>query len=339
MHLKCSVPASSGQENNSSAPSASDFVAFHITRDALPRWLQLSEVARKVHAILASLPGVFRDGWRGSRRKLRELYREMAGSWLNGHRLQAVLDELVAAGFLDIRQMRRAMAVTVRAPGRESTRPGPGIASTRTGYREYPASTIPAEVPDSEVTATTSSIESSSNPPPPRPSPAADECIRQQTERGTSDRAADDLVDRVRSRFDGQIGAATVRRLVDETSEENVTNQLDWFDFRDSSWARRGPVAAFVVYCRDRAGEPETLITQRRREAQQAQEILDQAARKKRNQIIREEVQQALETLSDDVIEACRDAARQALGIFYRGPESPSFRAAFQREVLAASEA
>jgi hypothetical protein len=72
------------------------------------------------------------------------------------------------------------------------------------------------------------------------------------------------LIAAVRAKFRNAISRKTVKRLVRETSGENVAAQLRWFDDRDSSWARKGPVVAFITWCRQELAEPDHLVARRR---------------------------------------------------------------------------
>ncbi len=69
----------------------------------------------------------------------------------------------------------------------------------------------------------------------------------------------------VRSLFRNQISERLIHQIIDDTSLENLCNQLAWFKHRDASWARKGPVAAFVAYCRQEASEPDSLAAARKR--------------------------------------------------------------------------
>lgn len=64
------------------------------------------------------------------------------------------------------------------------------------------------------------------------------------------------VVAAVRNKFRNSISKRKIIELIENTGLENVRNQLRWFPYRDNSWARNGPVAAFVSYCNQEMGEP-----------------------------------------------------------------------------------
>jgi DNA-binding Lrp family transcriptional regulator len=63
----------------------------------------------------------------------------------------------------------------------------------------------------------------------------------------------------VRKYFKNQISTKKILELIGNTSAGNVKSQLEWFPHRDSSWARKGPVVAFIVYCQQQLEEPDAL--------------------------------------------------------------------------------
>jgi len=63
----------------------------------------------------------------------------------------------------------------------------------------------------------------------------------------------------VRKYFKNQISMKKILELIGKTSAENVKSQLEWFPYRDNSWARKGPVVAFIVYCEQQLEEPDAL--------------------------------------------------------------------------------
>lgn len=68
-----------------------------------------------------------------------------------------------------------------------------------------------------------------------------------------------DLVEAVRKYFRNMISRNKIISLIRESSLDNVNKQLEWFPYRDNTWARKGPVAAFITYCGQELGEPEGL--------------------------------------------------------------------------------
>jgi hypothetical protein len=140
----------------------------------------------------------------------------------------------------------------------------------------------------------------------------------------------------VRERFRGQISSATIRRLVEETSFENVTRQFEWFDLRDNSWARRGPVAAFVVYCRNEAGEPEILEINRKKAELQQQPPKPTPVRSiaPRRESDDEAYPWLLAALSQGELERIKGEVRSSIGAFFTNEDAPSFKSLFRTAVM-----
>jgi hypothetical protein len=78
-----------------------------------------------------------------------------------------------------------------------------------------------------------------------------------RTLRTASELTPDTLIAAVVQKFGGSISKRMARKLIEQHGLETVHEQLEYFDFRDNSWADKGPAAAFVTYCRDRVAMPE----------------------------------------------------------------------------------
>lgn len=147
-----------------------------------------------------------------------------------------------------------------------------------------------------------------------------------------------DTVAAVLEKFNHCISEQTILRLIEETSEDNVRQQLDWFDHRDSSWATRGPAAAFVTYCKQQAGEPEavardTMIAQRKRteqEQEQRREAYEAFVQAEYERITSELPTEAVAELKVSVMQELKKSP------FWRDveEESPVFQANLQARVL-----
>ncbi len=79
-------------------------------------------------------------------------------------------------------------------------------------------------------------------------------------------RSEQKLIKAVRKTFKNRISERKIVELIEKTGLENVVNQLKWLPHRDNSWARNGPVVAFIVYCEQQLEEPETLKARQRNE-------------------------------------------------------------------------
>jgi len=71
------------------------------------------------------------------------------------------------------------------------------------------------------------------------------------------------LIQAVRKALKNRISERKVIELIEKTGSQNVENQLKWLPHRDNSWARKGPVVAFIVYCEQQLEEPIELKRQR----------------------------------------------------------------------------
>lgn len=71
----------------------------------------------------------------------------------------------------------------------------------------------------------------------------------------------EEVIAAVRRYFQNRIGRSKIAKLITETGLENVRDQLAWFPCRDISWARNGPVAAFVTFCELEMSGPESRKT------------------------------------------------------------------------------
>ena len=70
---------------------------------------------------------------------------------------------------------------------------------------------------------------------------------------------SEEVVAAVRKKFRNSISKRKIIELIQNTNLENVRNQLVWFPYRDNSWARKGPVVAFITYCEQEMSEPENI--------------------------------------------------------------------------------
>lgn len=84
------------------------------------------------------------------------------------------------------------------------------------------------------------------------------------------DLAADteDLLARLRAELPSLVTSAA-QKLLRTVGPEVMARQLDWLPQRDLSWAKRGPAAAYVTYCRNNEPPP-PVVEQQERVAQAA---------------------------------------------------------------------
>jgi len=97
-----------------------------------------------------------------------------------------------------------------------------------------------------------------------------------------------DLVEEIVHKFKGYISAYKVEELIEKCGKENVQNQLKWFDFRDNSWAKNGPVAAFIFYCESQTESPEAFLKAQRENYTQEQENAKKRQKRQYNGYVKE---------------------------------------------------
>lgn len=77
------------------------------------------------------------------------------------------------------------------------------------------------------------------------------------------------LIDELLATFKGLSRAKAVH-LIADCSVDAVRDQLAWFPHRDNTWATKGPLAAFIHYCRDGSPKPEAVEQEERRREEEA---------------------------------------------------------------------
>lgn len=81
-----------------------------------------------------------------------------------------------------------------------------------------------------------------------------------------------ELIQAVVDKFQGNISSKTAEQLIERHGFDTVRDQLYWFDYRDNTWADKGPAAAFTTYCRSQTAPPpayEEMIEEERRKQQE----------------------------------------------------------------------
>ena len=323
------------------------YIPFRVRRGRYRNWANLTAVAKNVHGLLCMLPGGTNGGWHGSVRKLQRLYAQEVGTSLRQDQIKRAVQELIDAGFLRTEPYRRQLTSFATLDPTQGEQQVADEAELKSfgGVSEVHAdhaqgctqntstSRIPVEGRSVEATAwlnATDGLASIRRLPAPEPEEVVEE--RVQGAGGADD--VDAVVDAVRARFDNDIGVHTIRNLIDETSLENVRNQLEWFAYRNSSWAQKGPPAAFVTYVRDQKGEPAALAARRRRRAREDQERRERESQGALARHQEERYQTALEALSEDDLEELKQQARTSVGAFYQGDDTPVFQGVLKSLVL-----
>ena len=323
------------------------YIPFRVRRGQFRDWAKFTKVAKNLYGLLCMLPGGTNRGWHGSLRKLQRLYAEEVGTSLRQDQIKCAVQELINSGFLRTepyqRQLTSFITLDPKLGERQITSDGVpepvgDVAEVHADHVQgctQNASTSPIPVEGRSVETTTrpnaagclSSVRRSTTPEP-------EEVVEKFVHGPSGADNVDAVVDAVRACFENEIGVHTIRRLIDETSLENVSNQFAWFSHRDNRWALNGPVAAFVTYVRDQKGEPASLVAQRRRRVQDQRERLERESREAHRVHQEERYQAAVEVLPAIVIEELKQQARTSLGRFYRGDDTPAFKGMLQRLVL-----
>ncbi len=70
----------------------------------------------------------------------------------------------------------------------------------------------------------------------------------------------EELTKTITETFDGHISFQKAKQLIELHGLEQICNQLNYFEYRDNSWANKGPAAAFITYCRDEKPAPEAYV-------------------------------------------------------------------------------
>ena len=323
------------------------YIPFRVRRGQFRDWAKFTKVAKNLYGLLCMLPGGTNRGWHGSLRKLQRLYAEEVGTSLRQDQIKCAVQELINSGFLRTepyqRQLTSFITLDPKLGERQITSDGVpepvgDVAEVHADHVQgctQNASTSPIPVEGRSVETTTrpnaagclSSVRRSTTPEP-------EEVVEKFVHGPSGADNVDAVVDAVRACFENEIGVHTIRRLIDETSLENVSNQFAWFSHRDNRWALNGSVAAFVTYVRDQKGEPASLAARRRRRAREDQERRERESQGALASHQEERYQTALEALSEDDLEELKQQARTSVGAFYQGDDTPVFQGVLKSLVL-----
>lgn len=135
----------------------------------------------------------------------------------------------------------------------------------------------------------------------------------------------------VRKRFP-DLHPNVLQALIETVGVSVILNQLDWFPYRDNSWARNGEVAAFVSYCKRREPAPPSIL-RRLRDEQEARDHRLAAERHKQAMTAEREISaKKLASMDSSKLERLKERVRKKLGGLFTGYDSMVFCRALEAE-------
>jgi hypothetical protein len=197
-----------------------------------------------------------------------------------------------------------------------------------------PSGAVEASLSDSILPPTSDTQATEAVPATPSPSHAPAPSQLPKLEPVSTNPEVEAVLADARKATGGRVSPKALLNRIRRSGLDAVRRQVDWFPYRDSSWAAKGAGAALMSYIDDDYAEPPALAA-RRRDEEEARATAERKRREaERNASQGAAAEIALANLDTKMLEAAKAEVRQKMGPMFKGEDAAAFQGMLRAKVL-----